>query len=71
MAKQHDDKWRIDTAIIHTAQKPCEKTGAVASAVVPAGYGRIRRNLLWSVREPDNGDVIAGFDITRVKDPRF
>lgn len=36
MAKQHDDKWRIDTAIIHTVQEPCKKTGAVAPAVVPA-----------------------------------
>jgi methionine-gamma-lyase len=29
-------KWSMDTAIIHTAQAPCQKTGAVASAVVPA-----------------------------------
>ncbi len=29
-------KWNMDTAIIHTAQKPCRQTGAVASAVVPA-----------------------------------
>lgn len=36
VTKQHEQKWRMDTAIIHTAQAPCEKTGAVASAVVPA-----------------------------------
>ncbi|MED4751549.1 aminotransferase class I/II-fold pyridoxal phosphate-dependent enzyme [Brevibacillus choshinensis] len=29
-------KWAMDTAIIHTAQEPCQKTGAVVSAVVPA-----------------------------------
>lgn len=29
-------KWKMDTAIIHTAQTPCTKTGAVVSAVVPA-----------------------------------
>lgn len=28
--------WKLDTAIIHTAQEPCQKTGAVAAAVVPA-----------------------------------
>ncbi|MFE1627142.1 trans-sulfuration enzyme family protein [Brevibacillus reuszeri] len=31
-----NEAWRIDTAIIHTAQTPCPKTGAVVSAVVPA-----------------------------------
>lgn len=36
VAKQYDNNWRIDTAIIHTAQEPCEKSGAVVSAVVPA-----------------------------------
>ncbi|MFJ9497965.1 trans-sulfuration enzyme family protein [Brevibacillus centrosporus] len=30
------NKWGLDTAIIHTAQSPCQKTGAVVSAVVPA-----------------------------------
>lgn len=30
------NQWKIDTTIIHTAQKPCQKTGAVVSAVVPA-----------------------------------
>ncbi|QQE74294.1 aminotransferase class I/II-fold pyridoxal phosphate-dependent enzyme [Brevibacillus composti] len=29
-------KWKMDTALIHAGQEPCEKTGAVASAVVPA-----------------------------------
>jgi len=30
------NKWKIDTAIIHNAQRPCSKTGAVASSIVPA-----------------------------------
>ncbi|MED1800356.1 trans-sulfuration enzyme family protein [Brevibacillus porteri] len=30
------NKWKMDTSIIHTAQTPCQKTGAVVSAVVPA-----------------------------------
>ncbi|MFS0557582.1 trans-sulfuration enzyme family protein [Brevibacillus sp. 179-C9.3 HS] len=30
------NKWKMDTTIIHTAQEPCQKTGAVVSAVVPA-----------------------------------
>lgn len=30
------NKWAMDTAVIHTAQEPCEKTGAVVSPVVPA-----------------------------------
>lgn len=29
-------KWNLDTTIIHTAQHPCEKTGAVAPAIIPA-----------------------------------
>ncbi|USG65504.1 aminotransferase class I/II-fold pyridoxal phosphate-dependent enzyme [Brevibacillus ruminantium] len=29
-------KWRMDTSLIHTGQEPCQKTGAVVSAVVPA-----------------------------------
>lgn len=30
------NKWGLDTAIIHAAHTPCEKTGAVVPAVVPA-----------------------------------
>ena len=30
------NNWKLDTAIIHTAQEPCPKTGAVTAAVVPA-----------------------------------
>jgi methionine-gamma-lyase len=29
-------KWNVDTTIIHAAQHPCEKTGAVAPAIIPA-----------------------------------
>jgi len=36
MNKAGNGNWRMDTAIVHAAQTPCEKTGAVASAVVPA-----------------------------------
>lgn len=30
------NNWKLDTAIIHTAQEPCPNTGAVTAAVVPA-----------------------------------
>ncbi|MCC0563107.1 aminotransferase class I/II-fold pyridoxal phosphate-dependent enzyme [Brevibacillus borstelensis] len=29
-------KWKMDTALIHAGHQPCDKTGAVAPAVVPA-----------------------------------
>lgn len=35
-----DEKWRMDTAIIHGAEIPCENTGPVVTAIVPAvAYG--------------------------------